>query len=114
MDAVRIPQAAGRPRTRPQAVACDKGYSCRWIRQWLYHHKVRAVIPRKCNERSDGRMTFEPDDYRRRSVVECCVGWLKECRRLGTRFEKLAINFLTMLKLAMIQRCLRIAISDRA
>jgi len=110
MDAVRIPQAAGRPRTRPQAVACDKGYSCRW----LYHHKVRAVIPRKSNERLDGRMTFEPDDYRRRSVVECCVGWLKECRRLGTRFEKLAINFLAMLKLAMIQRSLRIVFSDRA
>lgn len=114
MDVERIPQAAGRPRTRPQAVACDKGYSCRWIRQWLYHHKVRAVIPRKCNERSDGRMTFEPDDYRRRSVIECCVGWLKECRRLGTRFEKLAINLLAMLKLAMIQRCPRITFSDSA
>lgn len=59
-------------------------------------------------------MTFDSNDYRRRSVVECCVGWLKECRRLAIRFEKLAIKFLTMLKLAMIQRCLRIAFSDRA
>ena len=38
----------------------------------------------------------------------------KECRRLGTRFEKLAINFLAMMKLAMIQRCLKMAFSGGA
>jgi hypothetical protein len=36
------------------------------------------------------------------------VGWLKEHRRLAARFEKLAINFLGMVKLALIQRCLRV------
>ena len=36
------------------------------------------------------------------------VGWLKENRRLATRYEKLAVNFLAMVKLAMIQRCLRL------
>ncbi|MFN9367294.1 MAG: IS5/IS1182 family transposase, partial [Planctomycetia bacterium] len=44
---------------------------------------------------------------------EQTIGWLKECRRIGTRFEKLAINFLAMMKLAMIQRCLKMAFSDR-
>jgi transposase len=39
---------------------------------------------------------------------------LKECRRVATRFEKLALNFLAMLKLAIIQRYLRIAFSDGA
>ena len=38
----------------------------------------------------------------------CCT------TRIGTRFEKLAINFLAMMKLVMIQRCLKIAFSDRA
>jgi transposase len=52
-------------------------------------------------------MQFDRDEYRRRSVVECCVGWLKECRRIATRFEKLAVNFLAMLKLAMIEQYLR-------
>jgi transposase len=47
-------------------------------------------------------------------VIERCIGWLKECRRIGTRFEKLAVNFLAMVKLAMIGRCLRIALSDSA
>ncbi len=41
-------------------------------------------------------------------MIECCVGWLKECRAIATRFEKLAVNFLAMLKLALIQRYLRI------
>ena len=57
---------------------------------------------------------FDKDTYRRRSVVECCIGWLKECRRIGTRFEKLAVNFLAMLKVAIIQRYIRIGFSDRA
>ena len=60
-------------------------------------------------------MELDKDAYRRRSVIECCIGWLKECRRIGTRFEKLALNFLAMIKLAIIRRYLRILdISDRA
>lgn len=47
--------------------------------------------------------------------MERCVGWLKECRRIATRFEKLALNYLAMLKLAMIQRYLQILhLSDKA
>jgi len=107
MNAVRVPQLKGRPRTRPEALAGDKGSSCRWIREWLREHKIRVVIPRQSNERQDNRMVFDRDEYRRRSVVECCVGWLKECRRIATRFEKLALNFLAMLKLAIIEQYLR-------
>lgn len=46
--------------------------------------------------------------YRRRNVVERCIGWLKICRRIATRSEKLAVHFLAMVKLAMIQRRLRV------
>ena len=42
------------------------------------------------------------------NVVERCIGWLKRCRRVGTRYEKLAVHYLGMVKLAMIQRCLRL------
>jgi transposase len=37
------------------------------------------------------------------------VGWLKECRRLARRYEKLAVNYLAVVDLAMIQRYLHIA-----
>jgi transposase len=39
---------------------------------------------------------------------------MKECRRIATRFEKLAVNFLGMIKLAMMARYLRIQLSDTA
>ncbi len=51
--------------------------------------------------------------YRKRNVIERCVGWMKEFRRIATRFEKLALNYLGMLKLAMIERCFR-ALSNSA
>ena len=112
MNAVRI----GR-RTRPRRVAGDKGYSYSRIRCWLRRHGIQAVIPQRCDQEAQHRgrpLQLDKDAYRRRSVIECCIGWLKECRRIGTRFEKLAVNFLAMIKLAIIRRYLRILdISDR-
>jgi hypothetical protein len=66
------------------------------------------VIPHKDNEhaRHDPATAFDKETYRQRHVVEQCVGWLKEYRRIGTRFEKLAVNFHGMLQLAMIRRYL--------
>ena len=112
---MRIPQLQGRPRTRPQAVAGDKGYSYPRLRQWLRRHAIQAVIPRRSNQHpEDGRVRFDRTRYRRRSSVEQCIGWLKECRRVATRFEKLAVNFLAMIHLAIIQRYLRVLFSDTA
>jgi len=116
MDGVAIPQPLGRPRTRPRRLAGDKGYSDPRIRQWLRRHGIGAVIPQREDPRANHRgrpLSFDKEAYRRRSIVEQCVGWLKECRRIGTRFEKLAINFVAMLKLAMIERYLR-TFSDSA
>jgi transposase len=44
---------------------------------------------------------FDKVRYKARNVVERLIGWLKERRRLATRFEKLAVNFLAMIKIAM-------------
>jgi transposase len=51
---------------------------------------------------------FDREAYRRRAVVEQCVGWLKECRAVATRFDKLAVNYLATVKWAMVQRYLRL------
>lgn len=105
MDAVRIPQRGAPPRRRPKRLAADKAYGPRWIRDWLRQHKIKAVIPTKSNERR--RPGFDREAYRGRNVVERCISWLKECRRVATRYEKLARSFLAMIKLAMIERLLR-------
>lgn len=100
MNTVRI----GR-RCRPRAVSGDKGYSYRSVRTWLAERSIKAVIPTRSNQRT---LSLDRALYRRRNVVERCIGWLKECRRVATRYEKLAVHFLAMVKLAMIQRCLRL------
>ena len=105
-----------RRRSKPHKLAGDKGYSVPRVRDWLKARRIRPVIPHKDNEkaRHDKRVKFDRKAYRGRAVVEQCVGWLKECRRIGTRFEKLAVNFHGMLQLAMIGRYLRMLFSDRA
>ena len=59
-------------------------------------------------------MKFDRQAYRQRKVVERCVGWMKENRRMAVRYEKLATNYLGMLKLAMMQRYLVSAFPNRA
>ncbi|MCP4444585.1 MAG: transposase [Myxococcales bacterium] len=54
------------------------------------------------------QIAFDKRSYRRRSIVECLIGWLKESRRFATRFEKTAINFGGMVKLAFIHHYFRI------
>lgn len=100
MDTVHI----GR-RRRPDAVAGDKGYSYPRIRHWLRRRGIEAVIPTRSNQ---PRERLDRVKYRGRNVVERCIGWLKESRRVATRYEKLATHYLAMVKLAIIQRCLRL------
>ena len=115
MNRVHIPQPSGPPRKRPAAYALDKGYSYSRIRDWLHRRSIRAVIPRRSDQHpGDGRHRFDRQLYRRRCTIEQCVGWLKECRRLCTRFEKLAVNFIAMIHVAFIERYLRVAFSDTA
>jgi len=109
MDQIAIAQPLGRPRKRPKRLAGDKGYRCQRVREWLWKYGIKPVIPAKKNERiKPGQEQFDDLAYKRRSIIENCVGWLKECRRIATRYEKLALNYLGMLKLAMIVRYLRV------
>lgn len=111
MGQVRVPRPVGRPRRRPKRLAGDKGYSYPRIRRYLRRRGIGAVIPTRKNQKRIA--SFDRETYRRRNVVERCIGWLKERRRLATRFEKLAENFLAMVKLAMLERLLKALLPDR-
>jgi len=99
LDTVQVPQMQGPARRRSKRVAGDKAYSNRRIRAWLRGRGIGIVIPTKKDQR---RRRFDKTRYQGRNVVERLIGWLKERRRLATRFEKLAVNFLAMLKVGMI------------
>lgn len=92
----------------PDAVAGDKGYSVRRIRGWLDSRTIGDVIPYKSNEHQPENHEFDREAYRGRNVVERLIGWLKECRRIATRFEKRGRHYLAMIKLAAIRRLVRI------
>jgi len=94
----------------PVAPSGDKGYRADWIDECLLQMGITPVIPSKINEDRDTRaVEFDQVAYRKRSIVERLIGWLKESRRIFSRFEKTAKNFGGMIKLAFIERYLRLA-----
>ena len=90
----------GRPRTRPERVRGDKGYSSGKIRAYLRRRGIGYTIPRKSNERRNG--PFNRALYRMRNLVERAINRLKQFRRIATRYEKKAENYLAMLHIASI------------
>lgn len=93
----------------PKMVAGDKGYSYPTVRSWLRTRGIIDVIPQRSDQRArKSRRAFSKKVYRDRNVVERCVGWLKENRRVGTRYDKHAANFLGFVTLAFIRRYLRL------
>ncbi len=109
MAAVRVPAGRGRPRRRRQALAGDKGDGDPPVRAGPRRHGVRAVSPRRSDQRpGDGRGHLDRAAYRRRAGVEPCSGCRKENRAVGTRFDKLAVNFRATVRLATLRRHLRV------
>lgn len=111
MEQVAIPRVSGRVQRRPRRLAADRGYDAQRIRHWLRSRGITPIIPprRRKGKRKRGRpVSYDRVLYRRRSTIEQCVGWLKECRAVATRYEKLALNYLGLVKLAFIERYLRL------
>jgi transposase len=98
------------PRRKPRKMAADKGYSTPRVRRWLRQRRIEAVVPTRKDEDALGRRNpfFDREAYRQRNVIERCVGRLKEFKRIASRAEKLAVNYLTMVKIAMIRLWLEI------
>ena len=89
----------------PAKLAADKGYSYPHIRRWLRQHHIKPVIPtRKDQPREE---SFDKATYRERNIIERVVGWYKECRALGTRYEKLAVDYLALWLVAIIEKTLQ-------
>jgi transposase len=59
---------------------------------------MQVTIPRRSTEPHTGR--FDQQGYRLRNRVERLINRLKQCRRVATRYEKLAANYQAMLTLA--------------
>jgi transposase len=82
----------------------DRGYDADWIRALAGEKGVWANIPPKRNRKEP--ICFSPYLYRRRNSVERFFNKIKQCRRIATRYDKLAANYLAFVKLASIRRWL--------
>jgi transposase len=64
-----------------------------------------------CSARSYWRkepICFSPHLYRARNLIERFFNKIKQCRRVATRYDKLAANYLAFIQLASIRLWLRV------
>jgi transposase len=110
---VRVQYSAGDSRlsTRPKLVVADRGYDAGGFRRYLRRRGIRCVILEKgSGKRRRQRRhppTYRRATYRQHNVIERVIGWLKEHRRITTRFEKLASSFIAMVKSSFVRRYFR-------
>ena len=62
-------------------LAGDKGYWSQASRERLREVGIEDVIARRSNETRDEN--FDRECYRRRTIVERTIGWLKDFRRIA-------------------------------
>lgn len=84
------------PRTR--AILADKGYDGDGLRAAIAAGGAKPVIPNKSNRVH--QHPFSKRAYKGRNVIERCICRLKDFRRVATRYDKLARNFLASVQLA--------------
>ena len=106
---VRIALTAGQLGDCPQAydlieglaaeiVMADAAYDADRLRQTIAAKGAIAVIPN--NPSRAHKYTLDKNLYAERHLIECCFSKLKQFRRVATRFEKTARNYLAVVTLA--------------
>ena len=81
-------------------VLADKGYDSDSFVAAIKNHGAVPVIPPKSNRKV--LRDYDKDLYKERNLVERLFQKLKEYRRIATRYERLARNYMTMLNLGSI------------
>ena len=76
------------------SLLADRGYDADWIRELAMKKGAWANIPPRRN-RSDP-ICFSPYLYRARNHVERFFNRIKQCRRVATRYDRLAANYLPL------------------
>jgi transposase len=95
------PQAAALLEGLPaEVVMADTAYDADHLREAIAAKGALAVIPN--NPSRALKYPLDKHLYAQRHLVECCFSKLKQFRRVATRFEKTARNYLAVVTLAAI------------
>jgi transposase len=81
-----------------EVVIADAAYDADHLRTALAAKQARAVIPN--NPSRARKYPIDKHLYKERHLIECCFAKLKQFRRVATRYEKTARNYLAMITLA--------------
>ena len=76
----------------------DKAYDSAELRQWLDERDTKPVIPNRSNRKQP--FSFDKKSYKLRHLIENAFSRLKDFRRIATRYDKLARNYLASVCLA--------------
>jgi len=87
-----------RPAGPINRLIADKAYDTNKLRQLLANQSIEAVIPSIARRKP--LIPYDPVAYRQRNLIERMFGRLKDFRRIATRYDKLARNFLASIALA--------------
>jgi transposase len=88
-----------------EAVMADTAYDSDRLRQAIADKGAVAVIPN--NPSCAKKHPLDKHLYAQRHLVECCFSKLKQFRRVATRFDKTARNYLAVVTVAAIVLWLR-------
>jgi transposase len=70
----------------------DKAYDSAELRQWLKDRGTKPVVPNRSNRKQP--FSFDKKSYKQRHRIENAFCRLKDFRRIATRYDRLARNFL--------------------
>jgi transposase len=89
----------------PEVVIADKGYDSNAFVEAIEERGAEAVIPPKSNRREP--RAYDRHTYKERNLCERFWSKAKQYRRVATRFEKKAANFLAFVQVASIMVLLK-------
>jgi transposase len=81
-----------------EVVMADTAYDADHLREEIVTKGALAVIPN--NPSRTKKHPLDKHLYAQRHLVECCFSKLKQFRRVATRYEKTARNYLAVVTLA--------------
>ena len=83
---------------RPKRMLGDKAYDSADLREELDEHGTKSIIPNRSNRNQP--FSFSKRLYKLRWRIEAAFTRLKDFRRVATRYDKLARNYLATVCLA--------------
>jgi len=83
---------------KAKSLTGDRGYDSDWFRNALIEKGIEPCIPPRSNRKI--QHDFDKTLYKKRHRIENMFGWLKDWRRIATRYDRCAHTFFSSICIA--------------